>query len=680
MTTPLLAFARAMDAAAAVAGKLEKQRILAEFFRPLPDDDLARAVRYAAGRPFGWTDERVLAVGSSIVWSVVLRLLPISPDQLRTQTIASGELGAALTPLWHLKKDEGGRLKDERESRTSAATRPVADAPEHPTALPARSAIRDPQSGIPQDSLTLADLDTAFDALAATGNQEAKREILFDLFARCDDPREATYLAKIIAGDLRTGIQDGLLQAAIAQAFGKDLAAVQRCQVLAGDLDRVALLARRDELACAAFTLFHPLQFMLATPQEMPADAEKTLAGRTFLAEDKLDGIRAQVHKQGDRVAIFTRTMDRADAAFPDVVAAMKRIPHDFLLDGEIVPVAGGGTGVSPAKSSNTDQSAIRDPQSEIPEGTVSVSAFMHLQRRLGRKEPSPAVLDKYPVQIVAFDLLYLDGELLMDAPLTHRRVRLEQLVGWAPPTALAVGSPSAQSATRHPQSEIPRLSITRTSPATTAAEITAAFDAAKARRNEGLILKDPASPYSPGRRGKLWLKLKGHLPTLDCVVTAAEFGTGKRARTLSDYTFAVWSADPAEDGAKLLNIGKAYSGVTDAEIAEFTALFPSIATHDNGHTFWVKPQVVLEIAFDQIQRSSRHASGYALRFPRIKTIRRDKRPEDADRLARVEEVFNSEGNTSRDAGPLEKHPPVKKAPRAKKSKAPPEPGLFDHL
>jgi len=669
VATPLLAFARAMDAAAAVPGKLEKQRILAEFFRPLEGDDLARAVRYAAGRPFGWTDERILAVGSSIVWSVVLRLLPISSDQLRTQTIASGELGAALTPLWHLKKPVGWAPPTVRADNAAGANFSTPD--------PHADAFQHSAFNI-QHSLSLADLDTAFTALAATGNQEAKREILFDLFARCDDPREATYLAKVIAGDLRTGIQDGLLQAAVAQAFGKELSAVQRCQVLAGDLDRVALLARRDELACAAFTLFHPLQFMLATPQETPADAEKTLAGRSFLAEDKLDGIRAQVHKQRDRVAIFTRTMDRADGAFPDVVEAMKRVPHDFLIDGEIVPVAGEmvarDTGVPPVPTPPGDPSPLATRNSQLatpPHDTVSVSAFMHLQRRLGRKEPSPAVLDKYPVQIVAFDLLYLDGELLMDAPLTERRAKLE---------ALANESGAALRAEPARSDPAWTLSITRTIPVTTAPEIATAFDAAKARRNEGLILKDPASPYSPGRRGKLWLKLKGHLPTLDCVVTAAEFGTGKRARTLSDYTFAVWSTDPAADDAKLLNIGKAYSGVTDAEIAEFTALFQSIATRDNGHTFWVKPQIVLEIAFDQIQRSSRHASGYALRFPRIKTIRRDKRPEDADRLSRVEEIFASEGNTSRDAGPLEKERPAKKPARAKKAKAPPEPGLFDHL
>jgi DNA ligase 1 len=217
------------------------------------------------------------------------------------------------------------------------------------------------------------------------------------------------------------------------------------------------------------------------------------------------------------------------------------------------------------------------------------------------------------------------------------------------------------------------KINVTAIDEVRTAAEITAAFEASKARRNEGLILKDPDSIYSPGRRGKLWLKLKTHLPTLDCVVTAAEFGHGKRRNTLSDYTFAVWRGDPVEndngDGAALVNVGKAYSGVTDAEIAQLTELFKSIAIASDGRVFHVPPRVVMEIAFDQIQRSTRHASGFALRFPRIQTIRWDKPPSDADRLQRVEEIYQSAANTSRDAGSADEVDARQ-----------PEPTLFDHL
>jgi DNA ligase-1 len=209
---------------------------------------------------------------------------------------------------------------------------------------------------------------------------------------------------------------------------------------------------------------------------------------------------------------------------------------------------------------------------------------------------------------------------------------------------------------------------ISAASEVTTADEIERAFDAARKRRNEGIVLKDPESPYSPGRRGKSWLKLKTHLPTFDCAVTAAEYGHGKRRGSLSDYTFAVWDRPAADDGdapaRQLVNVGKAYSGVSDEEIAQLTALFLSISTAQHGHVHLVKPQVVLEIACDQIQRSARHGGGYAMRFPRIKRIRWDKRPEDADTIQRVAEVYQSQANFGRTA----EAPP------------PPEPTLFDHL
>jgi DNA ligase-1 len=587
----LLQFAQVNDAVAAVSSKLAKQALLADYFKSLGPDDLGLAVRYAAGRPFASTDERVLAVGGAIVWDVIVELTGIDPQEFRTHTIASGEIGEALSRFWVELSDGDARA-------------PV----------------------------VLQDLSRAFDALASTGAQDAKRAILKDLFARCRTGREATYLAKIIFRDMRTGVQEGVLQAAVAQAFGKTLAEIHRCQLLIGDLDAAALLARADQLCCASFCLFHPIQFMLATPQETAADAERTMAGRAFFCEDKLDGIRAQVHKQGDRVAIYTRTMDRADDAFPDVVEAMRGVPGDFLIDGEIV-------------------SWSKD----------AVAPFAHLQRRLGRKAPSAGILRDYPVALVAFDLLYLDGELLMDAPLRQRRAQLEKLAARTPAGL--------------------RLNVSGVKEVRTADEITAAFDAAKARRNEGLVLKDPESTYLPGRRGKNWLKIKTHLPTLDCVVTAAEHGHGKRRGVLSDYTFAVWDRDPADGGAKLVNIGKAYSGVTDAEIAQLTELFKSIAHQADGRVYWVRPQVVLEIAFDQIQRSARHESGFALRFPRIKRIRWDKRPEDADRLARVAEIHASEANTSRDAAPrAEKRSGTVKSSKTSKLRRAPEPSLFDHL
>ena len=571
----LVEFAQVNDAAAATTKKLQKYAILAQYFRRLSDDNLRLAVRFAAGRTFAATDERVTAVGGAIVSDVILRLLRIDPREYHDVVVASGEIGEALSKLWNGRPD--------------------------------RVSSRDP--------LTLHDLCRAFEDLAATGNVQRKSEILTDIFDRCIHPREAAYLAKIIFGDLRTGVQEGVLHYAIAQAFERDGKSVQRAQLLVGDLGEVAVLAKQDRLASAQFKLFHPIQFMLATAQETAEDAAKTMDGRTFFAEDKLDGIRAQVHKQGDgadaRVAIYTRTMDRTDASFPDVVAAIRRIRGDFLLDGEIVPYRDG-----------------------------LVLPFAHIQKRLGRKVLTPRIIRDNPAAFIAFDILYRDGELLMDKPLRERRVALDKLGD---------------------------LFVSKATPVTTAAEIDAAFCTARDCRNEGLVLKDPESPYSPGRRGQMWLKLKTHLPTFDCVVTFAETGHGKRRNSLSDYTFAVWDRAPGEIGAQLVNVGKAYSGVTDAEIAQLTEIFTNDTIQQFGRVRQVVPKIVLEIACDQIQKSARHASGYALRFPRIKRIRWDKPIDQADRLSRVIEVYESSANFGRSEAP----PPLEDTP---------EPTLFDGL
>ena len=587
------------DAAAATPKKLQKQSILAGYLRALSDDaDLRLAVRYAGGRPFAGSDERVLNVGWRFVSDVILSLLHLDPGDYHDLVIASGDIGEALTKVWPTSDDKNSRaMLDGGTAVPAVQGTSEPQTPEKPPVLSVNAVSHGRDARATGGELTLVEIAGAFDDLAAGGGTERKREILRQLFARCIDPREAAYLAKIIFREMRSGVREGVLQAAIAQAFDKSLAAIQRCQLFVGDLDEVALLARNNALDVAQLRLFHPIQFMLATPQETAKVAAETLGGRTFWSEDKLDGIRAQVHKSGNRIAIYTRTMDRTDESFPDVVAAIATLAGEFLLDGEIVP--------------------YRDGQ---------VLPFAHIQRRLGRKVLTAKILRDNPATFIAFDILYKDGNLLMDCPLKLRRESLDSL-------ALCSS-----------------LLTTERKPVVTADDISAAFDSARANRNEGIVLKDPESAYSPGRRGQWWLKLKTHLPTFDCVVTFAEYGHGKRRHVLSDYTFAVWDRAPTLPDATLVNVGKAYSGLTDVEIAELTQLFLSIAIAQHGRVFAVKPQVVLEIACDQIQRSTRHASGYALRFPRIKRIRTDKRPEDADVLSRIAELYESGHNFGRAA------------------------------
>jgi DNA ligase-1 len=602
MPASLAQFSAVADAVASTSSKLRKQALLGEYFRSLAaDDDLRLGVRFMMGRPFARTSERVLGASGAIVSQAILDHLAIDGRSYHDLVVRSGEIGEALAVIFE-------------NHRPAALTETV--------------------------GLTLRELYDLFDAIASTSNQESKRQIVRDLLGRLRTPREAAYAMKILFGDLRIGASEGVVQAGVAEAFGKTLAQIQRAQLLLGDLEEVAILARSDALASIRFKLFHPIQFMLATPQETSADAVATMDGKTFWAEHKLDGIRAQVHKSADRIAIYTRTMDRTDESFPDVVDALARLPGEFLLDGEIVPFRDG-----------------------------CVQPFASIQKRLGRKTLTAKMLRDHPAVFVAFDLLYRDGTIYLDRPLRERRAALEDLAGvtpHAPGRGNGQSIPATALCTADPPDPNRPLLLTQVIEVSSAEQIDAAFAAAREARNEGLVLKDPDSIYSPGRRGQAWLKIKSHLPTLDCVVTAAEYGHGKRRNVLSDYTFAVWDRDPSDPAASLVNVGKAYSGVTDEEINRLTELFLGIATAQWGRVYAVRPQVVLEVAFDQIQKSDRHDSGFALRFPRIKRIRWDKRIEDADRLQRVIELYESPANFGRGL----KEPPA----------APAEPTLFDSL
>jgi DNA ligase-1 len=380
--------------------------------------------------------------------------------------------------------------------------------------------------------------------------------------------------------------------------------------------------------------LFHPIGFMLASPAQ---DAEEALSYFERAAvEDKYDGIRAQAHvggKEDPRGRLFSRTLDEISQSFPELPPALRAFPEPLILDGEIL-----------AWSPDTAQA--------LP--------FSELQKRLGRKKVSEDMLRRVPVVYMAFDVLYAGGELLIEKPLEERRKILERAFatvakdGLIVEYAIATENPQGKLVFEPgfetkvgPRSKIPRVVLAPALTANSPENLEEIFVAARERGNEGLMIKDVASPYTPGRRGKSWLKLKKELATLDVVVTAVEWGHGKRNKVLSDYTFAV------RDGEQLLNVGKAYSGLTDAEIAEMTEWFKAHTIDDDGFRRTVEPKIVLEVAFNNMMRSSRHESGYALRFPRILRIRTDKSPEEIDTLEAVEEIFarQTAGGKNKEAG-----------------------------
>jgi DNA ligase-1 len=580
------AFAQTADAVAATTKKLEKVRLVAEYFRSRPVDEAAQAAVFFSGRAFPAWEERTLQVGGTLLW--------------RTVGEISGKGEVALTAAYRRHGDLGAAAQEVLEH-----------------SAPARSA------------LSVAQLASAFDELARTSTAARKLSLLQDLLRRAT-ALEAKYVIKIISGDLRIGLREGLVEEAIAKAFDENVKEVQRANMLLGDIKGTLRLAAEHKLDQAQMRLFHPIGFMLASPAQ---DAEEALSYFARAAvEDKYDGIRAQVHaggKDDPRVRLFSRTLDEISPAFPELPPALRAFPEPLILDGEIL-----------AWSPDTAQA--------LP--------FAELQKRLGRKKVSEDMLRQVPVVYMAFDVLYAGGELLIEKPLDERRKILEHSFASVPKDGFIV---EHSIATENPQGALvfepaigtrsgaPRVILAPAVTAESLEKLEEVFTAARERGNEGLMIKNLNSPYTPGRRGKSWLKLKKELATLDVVVTAVEWGHGKRNKVLSDYTFAV------RDGDKLLNVGKAYSGLTDAEIAEMTEWFKAHTIEDQGFRRTVEPKIVLEVAFNNMMRSSRHESGYALRFPRILRLRTDKSADEIDTLDAVKEIFarQASGAKRKEAG-----------------------------
>lgn len=431
----------------------------------------------------------------------------------------------------------------------------------------------------------LRELSQLFHLLAETKGALQKTKILSEALARLS-PRQAELLVRLLTGGLRAGLKTALLEDALAEACGVEAAEFRRAHMLLGDLAATALLAREGKLASASLQAHSPLAPMLAAPEPDAEGIFKRFGALGPLClEPKHDGIRAQLHHSRDGTSLFSRDLRSLDGEFPELLAAAKGLPAPCILDGELVAFAEGRQ-----------------------------LTFFDLQKRLGRKRQQGDLFlgEAIPVRFVAFDLLWIDGMDLLEKPYLERRKALQELV------------------LPDPFSLIPLYQ------ATSVSEINSRFKLALSQGHEGLIAKDPTSNYTPGRRGKSWLKLKGVMPTLDCVVIAAQQEHGRRAEVLSDYTFAVRD----EQSGALLTLGKAYSGLTDLEIEELTEHFKQTTIEKKRRIHQVEPQIVLEIAFDSINPSKRHNSGLALRFPRIHAIRRDKGLADIDTLQSAQSLL----------------------------------------
>jgi DNA ligase-1 len=556
----LQTFAEAAESVGATTKKLEKAARLGAYFHSLDDKDLARAARYFAGHQFPLSDVRTTNVGTSTLRDALSEATAIAVEDLRPRYVRLGDSGEV-----------------------------------------AYEAVLEVKGESVKPAITLAETEALIERLSELRGTKSKKSLLTGVLSR-STALEAKYLVKLLVGDLRIGLKEGLVEDSIARAFGQPLAKVSLANMLLGDIGETAVRARRDELRHVSMRLFHPLKFMLATAAADLSDIARTMPEQ-FFVEDKFDGIRAQAHVQavdeealqaahaatvenGKRLALYSRTMDEITHRFPELLAPLSNLKQDVILDGEIVPA--------------------RDNL---------ILPFSELQKRLGRKTVGAELLSSIPVVFIVYDILYGDGRVLIDEPLSERRLLLEQLV--------------------------PLTGTVRLSEAKQFKEVAALdeeFDAARLRGHEGLMVKDPRSAYKPGRRGREWLKLKRAMATLDVVVTAVEVGHGKRRHLLSDYTFAVRRS---EEDPELLNVGKAYSGLTDAELAELTEWFKAHTLQEfaHGRVRVVEPKIILEVTFDRVQPSARHKSGYALRFPRILRLRDDKTVDEIDTLESVRKL-----------------------------------------
>jgi DNA ligase 1 len=548
-----LQFAEICRQVESTRSKLAKIETVSKYFRSLSDEDLRLASTFLSSKVFppGFSTPEI-NVGYSLIWKSVSTFHGVKDAELSQYYFKYGDLGSAIED-WLRSNDTPGRA-------------------------------RNGNLMLDGSDLSLSDFFKALLELSKAsgkGSTGRRQRILERVFSLARDPIEAKFIVRILGGEMRIGLVEGLVEESIAKAFSKTLEEVRSANLVTGDIGEVAVLAKHDRLKEAKLELFRPTNFMLAESAPTADELFKKMDEASAFSEYKYDGIRAQLHFSGGISKIYSRNLEEITRYFPEIVqAAQSELSGSLILDGEIVPFQDG-----------------------------KPLSFQSLQKRLRKLIPSK---EDAPIKYFAFDVLYKEKPLI-EEPLSSRVAILKSL-------------------------ELKGvLIVSKKGLVSSPMEIQSMFDESKALGYEGLVVKNVSSPYKPGKRGKSWIKLKSELDTLDVVIVAAEYGHGKRAGVISDYTFAV------QDKDELKVIGKAYSGLTDVEILQMTELLKQITIEDFGYRRTVRPMVILEVAFDAIQKSSLHDSGFALRFPRIKQVRADKSLKDIDTLDRVREIYETQ-------------------------------------
>jgi DNA ligase-1 len=557
-STQFAHFANICEKIRGTTSKNMKVNFLSEYLSSLDDKCLPIAVLFLSNRIFPSGSKFAVNIGLSTIMQTLSEISILDQNQIQQIFLQYGDMGA---------------LSEYAVSK------------KHTVSL------------FQQQALTLSSIYDQFKKIANTigyGSGKGKKDLLKGLFLN-SSPVEAKYLTKIISGEMRIGLTEGLVEIAVSKAFNEVLGHVREAMLVSGDISQVAILAKRRLLYSALIKPLKPVSYMLAgvmfTAEEIINYYQKPL-----ICQYKYDGIRAQMHKSEQEVRLFSRKLADITSGFPELVNAARYTrlslsslsDIDFIFDGEVMALQHGRP-----------------------------LHFQELQKRLRKKNVTEQIIAEVPVVYVVYDVVYLNGEQTINMPLKRRKEILSNISLREPIVNAYQNTVSSEQS------------------------IIAMFEKSRDIGYEGLVLKDPDSRYYPGKRGRYWIKLKKELDTIDTVIVIAEYGHGKRAGVLSDYTFAV--RDENNNNNQLKTIGKAYSGLTDDEINKITKKLKSIMIKDDGYRMIVRPEIILEIAFDSIQKSDRHDSGFALRFPRIKNIRTDKTVMDIDTLLKIKQIYEKQ-------------------------------------
>jgi DNA ligase-1 len=552
MTALFKSLSDLLEKVEATKKRLEIIEQTASYLKMLSAEEVEPATNMMVGRAFPKYNQRTLDVSWSTLTQIFERISTFDRDLFSQAMAGKGDIGSATKSVLEKTKPKK-------------------------------------QTQLTQKPLTIIEVRTTFEAIAqaqGSGSRTKKQRLITTLLSQAN-PVEVKYLVKIFTGEMRTGLHEGLMEQAVARAFDVPLQKVQHASMVLGDIGEVAATIKTqgsEGLEKAEFRVFRPVKLMQAQTAQSVQEALSEQGGSSAF-EYKYDGARVQIHVQGGEVRIFSRRLSDVTESLPEVVEAVKQniSAQSAIVEGEVISLDAAGCPI----------------------------AFQHLMRRFKRIRGVGAIVEKIPLTLHLFDILYLNGESLIAKTYMMRRQILSQIAG-----SIHLSMQLVTDQPLHAQ---------------------VFLQEALAGGHEGLMAKKLDSPYTPGRRGKRWLKIKTILEPLDLVITAAEYGYGRRKGWLSDYYLA--ARDPVTGG--FLELGKTFKGLTDAEIIDLTRRLKESAVNEDGHRVVVIPKIVVEVAYNEIQQSPRYRSQMALRFARITRIRDDKTPDEASTIQQVREIYD---------------------------------------